>query len=1091
MLNKTIIGLFKKVKTMKNSKKLFSIALFLVISVFFLGANAPVAKAATVEGLQAQIEALIAQVAELQQRLTEIQPASTVWSHDFNRNLKYGMGGTEVKALQTALEKEGFYQRTITGNFDEYTASAVVGFQEKYASEVLAPYPGLVHGTGFVGPTTRAKLNQLYGCKAVCKELWWYDNDHRFCQKKKFCGLYMYLGLRTFPTKAECEASLQEKSITVISPDGGEKWVIGTTHNITWSSEGFEKVEIELVNYATPVEVIKIANSLSASLEKYSWTLPDDLKSGDKYKIQVRVIPRPPHITVDESDNYFSIVKEGENLPPVVDGLTAPTQLKINQTGTWIIKAHDPENGVLSYRVDWGDEVSIPYSSSAERGVQTTSFTHSYNKVGTYTIKFTVTDDHRQTARTSTTVKVVSKTCHTTPLWDWDYCSPGCKCYAGEGDCDDDTECHTGYCHHNVGLKYGQVYRMDVCEEKEGKSITVISPNGGEEWVIGKTYNITWKVTGIPENYKIGIIGFLKKDAIKYSKIIDVNINASVGNYGLTVPSDLIPGEYKIGIHLSTLNGKIVAEDLSDNYFSILKYPTSCTDLENGLQESWNTTCGDAKYNPVYDLNKDKSINYLDYTLLGTRMNDEAWCKTMKESTEDPCKENHSPKLGEIAVFSSVKPRETVSFTFTATDSDEDNLSWSIDWGDSSVIKGVCPSTQPNTTFKTSHSWSKVGTYIVKVTVSDCRGGSDRASFNMNVKEEEIYQAEIDVLSYDKEVPFGEDIDIKVNVTNTGTATWTSTGLPEFHCRPHAYLPDGTYVHDITRGSGFGLPYDVAPGQSATLDNMKICTGEGMDINQIGELQLGIDMVYETKTWFGNEVKIPITIIEASGVCTDPTLVKYCDYNRDRKVDGSDVSFLEDVVIEARNCPGDKICDVNCDTKTDLFDVLELQELINACPGPMCWNVAPVFDWGAGRSSHRVYLNFNNGKGEIVSVEALPGCDNCYGISTLCNNDWPNDCQSICQENKVYNKGESCRYYLQLNKWDGSARCVMKVGFKDGNETNYKFFESSGEMHNETIEPIPDPRGLGLKNTNIESQLASISDAVAEMLKKIKELIGR
>jgi len=43
-----------------------------------------------------------------------------------------------------------------------------------------------------------------------CKNLWWFDNEHKYCQQKEFCGLYMYLGLRTFETKEECEADLQK-----------------------------------------------------------------------------------------------------------------------------------------------------------------------------------------------------------------------------------------------------------------------------------------------------------------------------------------------------------------------------------------------------------------------------------------------------------------------------------------------------------------------------------------------------------------------------------------------------------------------------------------------------------------------------------------------------------------------------------------------------------------------------------------------------------------------------------------------------------------------------------------------------------------
>lgn len=43
-----------------------------------------------------------------------------------------------------------------------------------------------------------------------CNNLWWYDNEHRYCQQKEFCGMYMYFGLYTFETKEECETALNQ-----------------------------------------------------------------------------------------------------------------------------------------------------------------------------------------------------------------------------------------------------------------------------------------------------------------------------------------------------------------------------------------------------------------------------------------------------------------------------------------------------------------------------------------------------------------------------------------------------------------------------------------------------------------------------------------------------------------------------------------------------------------------------------------------------------------------------------------------------------------------------------------------------------------
>ena len=65
--------------------------------------------------------------------------------------------------------------------------------------------------------------------------------------------------------------------------------------------------------------------------------------------------------------------------------------------------------GSLSYSVDWGDEASSTGAKS-KMLVQSSTFTHTYDKAGTYTVMFTVENDAGKSAKTSATVKVTGST---------------------------------------------------------------------------------------------------------------------------------------------------------------------------------------------------------------------------------------------------------------------------------------------------------------------------------------------------------------------------------------------------------------------------------------------------------------------------------------------------------------------------------------------------------------------------------------------------------------------------------------------------------------------------------------------------------
>jgi hypothetical protein len=71
----------------------------------------------------------------------------------------------EVSKLQTFLrDYEGFSNQLVTGFYGQMTYDNVKQFQQKYASDILAPW-GFTESTGMVQRTTIKKINELY-CSA-------------------------------------------------------------------------------------------------------------------------------------------------------------------------------------------------------------------------------------------------------------------------------------------------------------------------------------------------------------------------------------------------------------------------------------------------------------------------------------------------------------------------------------------------------------------------------------------------------------------------------------------------------------------------------------------------------------------------------------------------------------------------------------------------------------------------------------------------------------------------------------------------------------------------------------------------------------
>jgi len=521
-----------------NFKKIIFIISFLALFGFLFNLNVPKVKAQNTEELLAQIKQLQNQILLLQKQLADIQVVPSEWCHDFNVNLRIGDSGAEVTALQTALSKEGLYTTEVTGTFDEYTASAVVAFQEKYASGILTPWR-LAHGTGYVGSTTRTKLNQIYGCTAVvpitptCQTLWWYNNDHQYCQQSQFCGDFMYAGLYTFKTETECKTSLGEKSATCTDSDGGKSYYVKGT--VTDSG----KTYTDYCYGAFSVKEYFCLDSSSVGLggvaeEVYVCPNQQSCKEG------ICVSTTTPYLIISNVNGIKSTYNPGEKISLTIKGMES--------------------DGTVA---------------SAGEGFNIQSYIY-------------------DTKRTKTYDGVNGAYDSTTGLWNVTLTAPSDLAVVSY-DLEIALYCSTeqGSCAQKYGAGPtggGQVekwYQFTLAGATQ-PSITVISPNGGERWVDGQTYTITWK-HNLAGNFEAWID--LLKGGTYYGSIAGGDIRLpsaqNLTSYSWQV-GNMKGGagegsNYQVRITYHDLNTGVMLNDISDNYFSIISSTTTCADSDGGL----------------------------------------------------------------------------------------------------------------------------------------------------------------------------------------------------------------------------------------------------------------------------------------------------------------------------------------------------------------------------------------------------------------------------------------------------------------------------------------------------------------------------
>ena len=147
-------------------------------------------------------------------------------------------------------------------------------------------------------------------------------------------------------------------------------------------------------------------------------------------------------------------------------------------------------------------------------------------------------------------------------------------------------------------------------------SITVLSPNGGEKYQGGKTYDIKWLSNSIKSNVDIGLVEGSEGSG-QGAGYVALNVRNS-GLYKWTISSNLQTGEYKIFIR--PVRGGFV-EDVSDSTFTITAVPLTLSNSEALalVKATWGVCTPDSCSEVLVSVSNTGGVIYVTATYEGLR----------------------------------------------------------------------------------------------------------------------------------------------------------------------------------------------------------------------------------------------------------------------------------------------------------------------------------------------------------------------------------------------------------------------------------------------------------------------------------------
>ncbi|MDC1037717.1 Ser-Thr-rich GPI-anchored membrane family protein [Candidatus Marinimicrobia bacterium] len=318
-------------------------------------------------------------------------------------------------------------------------------------------------------------------------------------------------GKTVSPTFPADDFTAENVEIELTSPNGGEAWQIGTTHEITWTtSHPSENVAITLYKNSASYQLLSTA---TASTGSYSWTIADTIDEGSNYTIRVALVSDPE--TFDESNNSFTLASTSQPTLTV----TSPNggenwELGSTHDITWT--SSDLSGDIKIELYQGGSMYQTILDSTDDDGSYSWTIPDSYDEGSNYNLRISSVSD---------------------------------------------------------GNVYDDSDNTFTLTSTSQPTLTVTSPNGGENWELGSTHDITWTssslvASSIPTNKKnartrtnfLQIMETLNEKE-KDLKSQHINLESALNR----TQSETRRGNVKIELYKGASLYQTIAESIDDN----------------------------------------------------------------------------------------------------------------------------------------------------------------------------------------------------------------------------------------------------------------------------------------------------------------------------------------------------------------------------------------------------------------------------------------------------------------------------------------------------------------------------------------------